>query len=1556
MDAEHPAAGGSGSERPPTPSIAAIATPARDSGSSTRTSVNEKEDEIARTPHSQRASYSSNPPEPPEVSALLNLPPPLPFDLDVRGLTIGVPRQSRIVKLLQGDLTALKRKEGPRKTTILEDVSCACASGQVLAILGGSGSGKTTLLNAVAYRLNDLPIKVGGVAYVPSEGGMALGKHEAKRRIGFVRQQDFLVECLTVRETLTYAARLRLPTSLTRENIAIIVEQTLDELGLRDAADTVVGGPLRKGISGGERRRLSIGCVLVTLPSVLILDEPTSGLDAFTSYLLLQTLSALARRGRTVIISIHAPRSDAYPLFDRITLLSKGRVVYSGLRSQCLDWFSGLGHDVEPGINPLDFLIDVSSVDSRTPESEEASQARVQALTNAWAAHIATKPDTLAVRPLLRSSTSRHSAEGAELHRVVTQSEAKRPGFLLQTRVLTARAHRNVYRNLPILVGLLLQGTVLGVFMGVTYANIPDTPTGVQSLKNLSFQMIPGVFYLQQVFWVYKFCNDLIIFDREREDNLYDVVPYVLSDWVSFLLPAILSPAVYVIILWFIAGMRHDHVAQGLFTIIGSTLLVQCAIQGLALFVSSVTRSFAQASLIGNAINIFQLLSAGFVLVDPPDYAEWIRWLSPYFYSFRIVATVVFKDRVFDCPPISNANLAQCDGNNVLRGFNFDLGINIGVWFAGLAAFALFEYIVACLVLRYLPVGGVRHASEIDSHFRGKTADVGDSHMTRDRIDVGVHHMSLAWERRGRGVAKNAHRRILDDVSASFPAGEVSAILGPSGAGKSTLLQLIAGRHLGAGAMAGFTRTGDILFAGAPATAVAMSNVAFVEQEDDWHLPNLTVRETLRYAAILRLPNEMTRLKKIARAETVLRMLGLKDCADLPVGGPLIKGISGGEKRRLSLAVQMINDPAVLVVDEPTSGLDSSIALSVMQVLKDIAATGRTVIATIHQPRSDIWRLADNVMLLAKGGVVAYSGRRADAVRYFTGIGYPMPSEFFNPADHLLDLVSVDPRARTHLASAARVRSLTDAWRAISVQDPGEDTPHLKEKSWRRDHTVSEPEVGKLSSGSRTTSMRIALPVVLQRHWLNLWRQPEVFFNRWMQAPFVGALFILFFQRLTKGAQGAQDRIGLTLQSTSALAFVGLLNSMSIFPPERNLYLHEAASSARYSPATFVIMYTLVELAPEIFASLGYTAIMHVGVGMQTSASIFFQFFATIWVMQNLGESLCIIVGVWVRSEGLTVTILSTFLSLVAQTAGLVSLNVPRWLAAIAWGTPFKGAIKVQLINECVGLVFDCSAQQVSDGKCIAQTGEQIIALFGWRDLNVARFAGIMVATAVAWRILSWVSVAARVPAAMSQLTIWGRHNSNNVKKALWAAHELGLPFTSEIVGMQFGGTRTDSYLSMNPMAQIPTLQDGDLVVCESNAIVRYLFAEYGTAFPTQSSAKTRAIGDRWMDWTSTTLAPVMKGVFWPVVRQKEEERDWVAIRASMAEMERLLVVAEGWLEDHEWFSGDSFGAGDIPLGSFLFAWFEMPIERESRPRLEEWMAKLKERPAFQKAVVAPLT
>ncbi|EJT52452.1 glutathione S-transferase-like protein [Trichosporon asahii var. asahii CBS 8904] len=205
-------------------------------------------------------------------------------------------------------------------------------------------------------------------------------------------------------------------------------------------------------------------------------------------------------------------------------------------------------------------------------------------------------------------------------------------------------------------------------------------------------------------------------------------------------------------------------------------------------------------------------------------------------------------------------------------------------------------------------------------------------------------------------------------------------------------------------------------------------------------------------------------------------------------------------------------------------------------------------------------------------------------------------------------------------------------------------------------------------------------------------------------------------------------------------------------------------------------------------------------------------------------------------------------------------------------------------------------------------------------------------------------------------ITIWGRHNSNNVKKALWAAYELGLDFESKIVGGPYGGTHTPEYLAMNPMAQIPTLVDDDFVLCESNAIVRYMYAQYSAEYR-EMKPKDKAVGDRWMDWCSSSFAPVYRDVFWPIVREKEENRNWDSINKAKDKCEELLRIPEQWLETHDWFSGDEFGAGDIPLGCFLYGWFEMDIERKQKtPNLEKWYARLKARPTYQRGVMVPLT
>jgi len=206
-------------------------------------------------------------------------------------------------------------------------------------------------------------------------------------------------------------------------------------------------------------------------------------------------------------------------------------------------------------------------------------------------------------------------------------------------------------------------------------------------------------------------------------------------------------------------------------------------------------------------------------------------------------------------------------------------------------------------------------------------------------------------------------------------------------------------------------------------------------------------------------------------------------------------------------------------------------------------------------------------------------------------------------------------------------------------------------------------------------------------------------------------------------------------------------------------------------------------------------------------------------------------------------------------------------------------------------------------------------------------------------------------------LRIWGRKNSSNVRKALWIAEELGLAYESINAGGAFGINDQPEYLAKNPNGVVPMIEDGDFVLWESNAIVRYLAAQYApdsALFP--SDPKARAQADKWMDWTTSTLAGPFRSVFWGVVRTPADQRDWAQINVAKVTIEGLLRIVDKALSTQPYLSGEAFGMGDIPLGCFAYAWFEMPIERAELPHLKAWYERLQQRPAYRAAVMTPLT
>ncbi|AMB87973.1 glutathione S-transferase [Pseudomonas agarici] len=206
-------------------------------------------------------------------------------------------------------------------------------------------------------------------------------------------------------------------------------------------------------------------------------------------------------------------------------------------------------------------------------------------------------------------------------------------------------------------------------------------------------------------------------------------------------------------------------------------------------------------------------------------------------------------------------------------------------------------------------------------------------------------------------------------------------------------------------------------------------------------------------------------------------------------------------------------------------------------------------------------------------------------------------------------------------------------------------------------------------------------------------------------------------------------------------------------------------------------------------------------------------------------------------------------------------------------------------------------------------------------------------------------------------LKIWGRKNSSNVRKALWIAEELGLSYEAIDAGGAFGVVGTAQYREKNPNGLVPMIEDGDFVLWESNTIVRYLAAKHaaGSAWYAED-LQARAAAEKWMDWTTSSFATPFRGVFWGVLRTPTEQQDWTAINASLQACSELLVMVDQALAEQPYLSGSEIGMGDIPLGSFIYAWFEMPIERPSLPHLRAWYERLKQRPAYQRAIMTALT
>ncbi|XP_047325778.1 ABC transporter G family member 6-like [Impatiens glandulifera] len=466
---------------------------------------------------------------------------------------------------------------------------------------------------------------------------------------------------------------------------------------------------------------------------------------------------------------------------------------------------------------------------------------------------------------------------------------------------------------------------------------------------------------------------------------------------------------------------------------------------------------------------------------------------------------------------------------------------------------------------------------------------------------------------------------LLDNVSGEARDGEILAVLGASGSGKSTLIDALANR------IAKDSLRGTVTLNGEPLESRLLKAISAYVMQDDLLFPMLTVEETLTFAAEFRLPRSLSKSKKKLRVQALIDQLGLRNAAKTIIGDEGHRGVSGGERRRVSIGIDIIHDPIILFLDEPTSGLDSTSAFMVVKVLQRIAQTGSIVIMSIHQPSYRIFSLLDRMIFLSRGQT-AYSGSPAQLPLFFAEFGYPIP-ENENRTEFALDLI------RELEGSPGGTKQLVDYTKSWStakrVQSPdpffngGLGPQSLKETisaSISRGKLVSGAGAAR-SSGSGTSSivptfanpMWTELLVLSNRSIKNSRRQPELFGIRLGAVLITGFILATMFWKLDNSPKGVQERLGFIAFAMST-TFYTCADALPVFLHERYIFMRETAHNA-YRRSSYVIAHSLTAIPALVILSLAFSSCTFFAVGLDGGFSGFLFYFLIILAAFWAGSS-----------------------------------------------------------------------------------------------------------------------------------------------------------------------------------------------------------------------------------------------------------------------------------------------------------------------------------------------
>ncbi|CAN0916650.1 ABC transporter G family member 31 [Linum grandiflorum] len=1119
------------------------------------------------------------------------------------------------------------QKPERHRLTILNDVSGIVKPGRMTLLLGPPGAGKSTLLLALADKLDPNLEVTGNITY----NGQPLDGFYVKRTAAYVSQTDHHIAELTVRETFDYAARWQGATDSFAEYIdelckreeennirpnpsidafmkasvegnSISTDYVLRVLGLDVCADTKVGSHMLRGVSGGQKKRVTTGEMIVGPRKTLLMDEISTGLDSSTTYQIVKCMSNFVHLMEgTVLMALLQPPPETFDLFDDLILLSEGHLVYSGPRSEVLEFFESLGFRLPPRKGVADFLQEVTSKKDQAQywadDTRPYSFISVPEISKAFKAS--------------RSGTSFSTSSSQEAtHLSAALAKTKYAASRLELlKTCFAREIVLMKRQAFLYIFKTVQVTLVGLVTCSMFTRAKLRPGNEQDGSLYLACLFFGLVHLQ--FNGYAelplLIDRLPVFYKQRDNLFHPAWAWSLASYVVRVPYSIIEAVMWTVAVYYTVGFASD--VGRFFRFMFVLFWVHQSSMSVFRTTAAVARDPVIANTFASAALLIVFLSGGFIIPKAmmKPWWVWASWLSPLTYGQRAISVNEFSaDRWQQMAPSGNITV----GREVLHQFSLPPGdywywIGVGV----LILFTLFFNIMITVALAYLhPLKRAQTINPIDddensSKKMTEKAKSDDQKPKRTGMILPFQPLTMTFhkvnyfvdlpkEMREKGSAKK-RLQLLSEVSGVFSPGVLTALVGESGAGKTTLMDVLAGRKTG-----GYIE-GDIKISGHPKEHRTFARISGYVEQNDIHSPQVTVEESLWFSSSLRLPKEVSKQQRKEFVEEVMRLVELDNLRQALVGVPGRTGLSTEQRKRLTIAVELVANPSIIFMDEPTSGLDARAAAIVMRTVRNTVDTGRTIVCTIHQPSIDIFEAFDELILMKRGGKVIYGGKLGvqskQLVDYFQGIdGIPPIVDGYNPATWMLEVTSASVEETLgvdfaqHYAKSDQYREVEKSIEELSVPTEG-SKPLMFPTTFARD------------SWSQFL-------ICLKKQNLVYWRSPR--YNNARLFFTVIAALILGSQYWDVGSKRDTTQSLFTVMGAlfSACIFLGVSNSTTVQPVvsvERTVFYREKAAGL-YSPLAYAAAQGIVEL-PYIFAqTVLYSCISYYMINFERSAGKFF--------------------------------------------------------------------------------------------------------------------------------------------------------------------------------------------------------------------------------------------------------------------------------------------------------------------------------------------------------------